>query len=109
MNKHQMLVEIRFLLPDFFPLPSQSSTIKEISKLRSMMSPLLEKVLAEVTQLDRQEQLQLVSYLITQWQQQPNLFVDKKISRKSLFGCMQGKIKIAEDFNAPLNDFSEYM
>ncbi|BAI91737.1 DUF2281 domain-containing protein [Arthrospira platensis] len=74
-----------------------------------MMSPLLEKVLAEVTQLDRQEQLQLVSYLITQWQQQPNLFVDKKISRKNLFGCMQGKIKIAEDFNAPLNDFAEYM
>ena len=73
------------------------------------MSPLLEKVLAEVTQLDRQEQLQLVSYLVTHWQQQPNLFVDKTISRKNLFGCMQGKIKISEDFNAPLNDFAEYM
>jgi hypothetical protein len=73
------------------------------------MSPLLEKVLAEVTQRDRQEQLQFVSYLITQWQQQPNLFEDQKINRKKLFGCMQGKIKIAEDFNAPLNDFAEYM
>lgn len=73
------------------------------------MSPLLEKVLAEVTQLDRQEQLQLVSYLITQWQQQPNLCIDQKISRKNLFGCMRGKIKIAEDFDAPLNDFAEYM
>lgn len=73
------------------------------------MSPLLEKVLAEVTQLDRQEQLQLVSYLVTRWQQQPELFVEKKISRKNLFGCMRGQIKIAEDFDAPLNDFAEYM
>ncbi len=31
------------------------------------MSPLLEKVLAEVTQLDRKEQLQLVFYLISRW------------------------------------------
>ncbi|MGL4500693.1 MAG: hypothetical protein ACRCU2_16615, partial [Planktothrix sp.] len=65
-----MLLETRFLFPHipetrlrssppYSPLPSQSSTIKEIPKLRSMMSPLLEKVLAEVTQLDRQEQLQL--------------------------------------------------
>ncbi|WP_254566141.1 DUF2281 domain-containing protein [Oscillatoria sp. HE19RPO] len=74
-----------------------------------MMSPLLEKVLAEVTQLEPQEQLQLVSYLVTRWQQQPQLFIDKKISRKNLFGCLRGKIKIAEDFDAPLNDFSEYM
>lgn len=73
------------------------------------MSPLLEKVLAEVSQLDRQEQLQLVSYLISRWQQDPNLLVEKKISRKNLFGCMHGKIKMAEDFNAPLNDFAEYM
>ena len=67
------------------------------------MSPLLEKVLAEVTQLEQKEQLQLVSFLVTRWQQQPQLFVDKKISRKNLFGCMRGKIKMAEDFDAPLN------
>lgn len=73
------------------------------------MSPLLDKVLADVTQLDRQEQLQLVSYLITQWQQQPNQFEHPKISRKKLFGCMRGKIQMAEDFDAPLNDFAEYM
>lgn len=73
------------------------------------MSPLLEKVLAEVTQLDPKEQLQLVSYLVTRWQQQPELFGEQTISRKKLFGCMQGKIKIAEDFDAPLNDFAEYM
>ncbi len=32
-----------------------------------------------------------------------------KTHRKNLFGCMQGKIKIADDFNAPLKDFAEYM
>jgi FPC/CPF motif-containing protein YcgG len=73
------------------------------------MSPLLEQVLAEVAQLDPQEQLQLVSYLVNRWQEQANLLLSKKISRKNLFGCMQGKIKIAEDFNAPLSDFDEYM
>lgn len=46
------------------------------------MSPLLEKVLAEVTQLDPKEQLQLVSYVITRWQQHPNLFVEKKSAVK---------------------------
>jgi hypothetical protein len=73
------------------------------------MSPLLEKVLTEVTQLDQKEQLQLVSYLVNRWQLQENLLPDKKFSRKNLFGCVQGKIKIADDFNAPLIDFAEYM
>jgi hypothetical protein len=74
-----------------------------------MMSPLLEKVLAEVAQLDPKEQLQLISHLIASWQQQSNLSSEAEFSRKNLFGCMKGKIKIAADFNAPLSDFSEYM
>ncbi|WP_017307234.1 DUF2281 domain-containing protein [Spirulina subsalsa] len=73
------------------------------------MSPLLEKVLAEITQLNQQEQRQLISYLITHYQQQPHPLTNPTISRKNLFGCMQGKIKIADDFNAPLKDFAEYM
>ena len=85
------------------------------------MSPLLTKVLAEATQLNPQEQLQLVSHLINIWQQPPHLneisnqiSTDKAaksttLSRKHLFGCMQGKIKMAPDFDAPLADFAEYM
>ncbi len=73
------------------------------------MSPLLEKVLAEAAQLDPKEQLQLVSYLVNRWQEPPTLLADTKFSRKNLFGCMRGKIKIAADFNAPLHDFAEYM
>jgi hypothetical protein len=31
------------------------------------------------------------------------------LSRKNLFECMKGKIKMAPDFDAPLADFAEYM
>ena len=85
------------------------------------MSPLLTRVLADATQLTPQEQLQLVSHLINIWQQTPHLdeisnqiSTDKTtaiptLSRKDLFGCMKGKIKMAPDFEAPLADFAEYM
>jgi hypothetical protein len=87
----------------------QRGKIKEVTKSGYMMSPLLEKVLTEVAQLDQKEQLQLVSHLVNRWQLQESILPVKKFSRKDLFGCMQGKIKIAEDFNAPLSDFAEYM
>ena len=32
-----------------------------------------------------------------------------KMSRKEAFGCMRGQFKMSEDFNAPLEDFKEYM
>ena len=85
------------------------------------MSPLLTKVLAEATQLNPQEQLQLVSHLMNIWQQPPHpneisnqISTDKTttsptLSRKYLFGCMKDKIKMAPDFDAPLADFAEYM
>jgi hypothetical protein len=53
------------------------------------MSPLLTKVLAEATQLNPQEQLQLVSHLMNIWQQPPHLneisnqiFTDKPLQSK---------------------------
>jgi len=33
----------------------------------------------------------------------------KTMSRKDMFGCMRGQFKMADDFNAPLDDFEEYM
>ena len=32
-----------------------------------------------------------------------------KISRESMFGCMKGKMHVPDDFDAPLEDFKEYM
>ena len=33
----------------------------------------------------------------------------KKLTRQETLGCMRGKFKIADDFDAPLEDFKEYM
>ncbi len=33
----------------------------------------------------------------------------RQFSRKQLFGCLQGRISVSEDFDAPLDDFAEYM
>jgi addiction module RelB/DinJ family antitoxin len=35
--------------------------------------------------------------------------IKPKMSRESVFGCMRGQFKIADDFDAPLDDFKEYM
>jgi len=32
-----------------------------------------------------------------------------KISRASFIGCMKGKIRISDDFDAPLDDFKDYI
>ena len=32
-----------------------------------------------------------------------------KMSRETMFGCLRGQFKMADDFNAPLEDFREYM
>ena len=35
--------------------------------------------------------------------------VTKKMSRADVFGCMRGEFRMADDFDAPLSDFKEYM
>ena len=32
-----------------------------------------------------------------------------KMSREAMFGCMRGQFRMANDFDAPLEDFREYM
>ena len=32
-----------------------------------------------------------------------------KMPRETMLGCMRGQIKIEDDFDAPLEDFKEYM
>lgn len=73
------------------------------------MSPLLEKVLAEVDRLDLQEQLTVISHLIGRWQHPTNQLPKTSFSCQDLFGCLRGQIVMRDDFNAPLNDFAEYM
>jgi len=33
----------------------------------------------------------------------------QKMSREAVFGCMRGQFTMADDFDAPLEDFREYM
>ena len=33
----------------------------------------------------------------------------RKLTREEVFGCMRGKFKMTDDFDAPLDDFKEYM
>ena len=35
--------------------------------------------------------------------------VKQKKTRAEMFGCLRGEYKIADDFDAPLEDFKEYM
>jgi addiction module RelB/DinJ family antitoxin len=35
--------------------------------------------------------------------------IKPKMSRGSVFGCMRGQFKMTDDFDAPLDDFKEYM
>ncbi len=72
------------------------------------MSPLLEKILADVTRLDTAEQLEVVASVIARLQQQPPS-PKNKLSRKDLFGCLRGKVRMTADFDEPLSDFAEYM
>ena len=62
------------------------------------MSPLLEKILADVDRLEPSERLEVIARL-----QQPDRPLPKnKLSRKELFGCLRGQVTISEDFNDPL-------
>ena len=35
--------------------------------------------------------------------------MNPRMSRESVFGCMRGQFKMADDFDAPPDDFKEYM
>jgi Protein of unknown function (DUF2281) len=71
------------------------------------MSSVLERVLADVDRLDTQERLKVIAHVVAGLQHPEPL--QKKLSRKDLFGCLRGQIAMTEDFNAPLADFAEYM
>jgi Protein of unknown function (DUF2281) len=74
-----------------------------------VMSPLQEKILADVEQLNTMERLEVIARIVAGLQQKPELSPKNKLSRKDLFGCLRGQVTMAEDFNDPLSDFAEYM
>ena len=53
----------------------------------------------------KQELLFFLDYLLTKQNTKPT-GTTKKISQ---FGCAKGTFKMADDFDAPLDDFADYM
>jgi hypothetical protein len=73
------------------------------------MSPLLEKILADVDRLEPSERLEVIARVIARMQQPEHSLPKNKLSRKNLFGCLRGQVTMSADFNDPLSDFAEYM
>ena len=73
------------------------------------MSPLAEKILADVEQLDPVERLEVLARIVARLQQKSTPSTKNKLSRKDLFGCLRGQITMTEDFNDPLSDFAEIL
>ena len=51
------------------------------------------------------ELLDFAEFLEQKWQKQQQ----ENMSNKRVFGCSKGKYKLADDFDAPLDDFKDYM
>jgi hypothetical protein len=56
----------------------------------------------------KQEANDFIEFLFSKTNQKQNK-IEKKPLKRNGFGCLKGKIKMAEDFDAPLEDFKEYM
>ena len=72
------------------------------------MSLLLEKILADVQQLDPAQRLAVIDRVVAGRQYREDTS-KPKLTRKDLFGCMRGQVMMAEDFTDPLSDFADYM
>lgn len=66
------------------------------------------EILSQLHQLPEQLKVEVLHYVVflrEQYQQS----VSNKKSYKRRFGSKPGKYKLSPDFNAPLDDFKEYM
>ena len=67
---------------------------------------LLDDYVTRFTQLEPQDQTTLLNRLTESKKENGNTL---KMSREAVFGCMRGQFRMADDFDAPLEDFREYM
>ncbi len=65
-----------------------------------------QELLHKFSNLSEKAQINLLEYLETLWEQEKESFSKKK---RGALGSWKGKIKISDDFDAPLDDFKEYM
>lgn len=65
-----------------------------------------QQLLYKFWSLSTDSQENLLEYLNTLWQQEKE---KQKPKKRGGLGTWQGKIKLSDDFNAPLEDFKDYM
>ncbi len=56
----------------------------------------------------RRQVLDFIDFLMKR-EQQKNVNLDEPKKPKPIPGLLKGKVKIADDFDAPLDDFKEYL
>ncbi|MCL2055397.1 MAG: DUF2281 domain-containing protein [Oscillospiraceae bacterium] len=57
-----------------------------------------------------EEYIHVVSILVKEFTNlSPVAMDDEDEKRRAMFGCLRGKYKMSDDFDAPLDDFKEYM
>ncbi len=65
-------------------------------------------ILSEIHQLPENLKLEVLHFVVF-LKQEYTAKTPQKISRERIFGRSRGRYKLASDFDAPLDDFQEYM
>lgn len=65
-----------------------------------------QQILTDLHSLSPEKQLKVIKYI--RLLKQDEVLVDRETAKRP-FGVIAGKSRMAEDFNAPLEDFRDYM
>ena len=85
-------------------MPNVQTLIDEISTLpKDMLDEIYLFIISLKQKADLAEAVQAEDGL------QEQAAESVKITRASFIGCMKGKVRMSDDFDAPLDDFKEYM
>ncbi len=77
-------------------------------EITTQLDPKYTEKIASIQRQTQQDLSEIVGKAIDLYYQ--TLQVESnQFSRKQLFGCLRGRIGVAADFDAPLDDFAEYM
>jgi Protein of unknown function (DUF2281) len=77
-------------------------------EITTQLDPKYTEKIASIQRQTQQDLSEIVGSAIDLYYQ--TLQVEgRQFSRKQLFGCLQGRISVSADFDAPLDDFAEYM
>ena len=77
-------------------------------EITTQLDPRYTEKIASIQKQTQQDISEILSKAIDLYYQTLQV-KSRQINRKQLFGCLQGRIRVSADFDAPLDDFAEYM